>query len=270
MGEQTKRPLEGRRIVITRSPQQSQELAEGIARAGGTAVFLPMLRFGEPLDFAGIDFALRSLGSFDWLFFMSQNAVRFVMRRLHVLGIELPQSGRPAIAAVGPATARTATEEGWKVDYVARRNTGNGLVEELASSVKGRRVLLPRSDRGNPELSQALRTQGADVTQVIAYRTLPLEPWESRVLADLAQGAADVITFASPSAVQLFLEAVGPEKLPSVVGRTKLAAIGPTTAAMMAEIGLPVAIQASEASSEGFVQAVVALFAKSAPGTRPA
>lgn len=70
-------PLEGRRIVITRAPEQSGELQLLLEQLGAEVLFLPMVRFLDPEDTADLDMAIDSLGDFAWLVFTSANAGRF-------------------------------------------------------------------------------------------------------------------------------------------------------------------------------------------------
>src|SRR6202022_5135322 len=128
-----KKPLAGRRIVVTRAPEQAQDLVERLEQLGAEVLLLPAVSFCEPKDTASLDAALRSLDSFDWLLFTSTNAVRFFAQRRQALGFGPPalQSPTPLppgppgmmIAAVGPATAQAASDAGFRVDRVAVRRT---------------------------------------------------------------------------------------------------------------------------------------------------
>ena len=55
------RTLEGRRVIVTRAPEQSKELLERLEELGAEAVLLPLVRFVEPENTADLDQAIRSL-----------------------------------------------------------------------------------------------------------------------------------------------------------------------------------------------------------------
>jgi uroporphyrinogen III methyltransferase / synthase len=273
-----KKPLAGRRIVVTRAPEQAQDLVERLEQLGAEVLLLPAVSFCEPKDTASLDAALRSLDSFDWLLFTSANAVRFFAQRRQALGFGPPalQSPTPLppgppgmmIAAVGPATAQAASDAGFRVDRVAVRSTSPGLAEELRGTVAGRRILLPRSDRAGADLPRALRQAGADVVEAIAYCTRAPEGIDGVALERICQCDVDVVAFASPSAFRHFQEAIGAETIDKLRTRTVLAAIGPTTAGAIREAGLTVEIEAEESTSAGLARAIASHFGRSPSGVK--
>jgi uroporphyrinogen-III synthase len=116
------------------------------------------------------------------------------------------------------------------VEYVAKNHSGVALANELGERLREQRVLLPRSDRANPELPAALKGHGAHVTEVIAYRNLIPSEVDKQNLGRVAAGEADAILFFSPSAVQHFGELLGIEKLRALQDRLAITAVGPVTA----------------------------------------
>jgi uroporphyrinogen-III synthase len=85
---------------------------------------------------------------------------------------------------------------------------------------------------------------------VTAYRSSPA-PLPEEALALLAATPPDVALFASPRTAEAFLEAAGRERL----GAAKVVAIGPTTAAALERLGLPVAAVAERPTPEALVDA---------------
>ncbi len=256
------KPLAGKRVVVTRALEQAQEMLAQLGQSGAEVLLLPTLAFRAPQNTAPLDEAIGKCDGFDWILFTSRNAVRFFCARCRALGLE-PPSGyttRPQIAAVGPATAEAARQEGMRVARVAARFLAQGLVEELRSEVAGAKILLPRSDKAGEELPVALRSLGAVVTEVVAYETgAPAAP-DRKLLDRILVGDVDVVTFASPSAFDNFLEMAGPDRVRKQAGSFALAAIGPVTAAAIRDAGFPVAIEADEATADGLVAALAAYF----------
>jgi uroporphyrinogen III methyltransferase / synthase len=253
------KPLAGKRIVVTRAPEQAQDLTRALEQLGAEVILLPMLSFAPPEDWQKLDEQLRQIDRFDAIIFLSKNAAKFIFDRCAQLGIkcEMLQSSNRFIAAVGPATASALEEKGIRVNYVAEKGTGEALAHELRQALAGRRVLLPRSDRGDERVPQALRNAGAEVTEVIAYRTMATTNFDTEILSRVRRAEVDAIVFASPSAFQNFRAAIGEAEVGQISPRVDFIAIGPTTARSIREAGARVAVQADEASAEGLAHAIV-------------
>jgi uroporphyrinogen-III synthase len=264
----TSSALAGRRIAVTRAPEQASELARLLAENGAEVLLCPLVAFERAEEMGPLDAALGRLGEFDWLLFTSQNAVRFFEERRRELGIAI-EWGRPRVAAVGPATAKAARELGYDVEFTAEEPTGRGLAAGLGEQVAGRSVLLPRSDRARAELPELLRAAGARVTDVVAYRTVPPGTDGAAAMDRIRAGQVDAVALASPSAFERLGEQLGMAALAELTHRVALAAIGPVTAAAIRQAGLPVAIVPKKASAESFVEALAAHFAR-AQGVRGA
>lgn len=264
------KPLEGKRVVVTRAPEQAEEFVRRLEKMGADVLLFPVVSFSDPDDTGPLDAALRALKDFDWVLFTSANAVRFFCKRCRAAGFDCRslQSPRPMAAAVGPATAQAALEEGLRVDHVASHHSGRGLAEELWGAVTGRRVLLPRSDRAGDEVPAALRCVAAEVVEVVAYRTGSASPSDSSVLERVRAGKVDVLTFASPSAFHSFVDTLGADTLRELAASVPLAAIGPTTATAIRDAGLCVEIQAAEATAAGFAAAIAKYFERQPSGVK--
>jgi len=260
----TARPLEGKRIVVTRAIEQARQLMARLEMMGAIVLLFPAVSFSEPSDTAGLDRAIRSLGEFDWILFTSANAARFFAGRCRKLGVEPNQEGNYLCAAVGPATASAVAAEGFSVDHVAQEFLGAALARELSASLAGKKVCLPRSERARPELPDALRASGAEVTEVVAYHTGSAGMTDPEVMRAIRECRVDVISFFSPSAIENMRVALGDELLARLAASAALAAVGPVTAAALRDAGLPVAIEAPLATSESMASAIVNYFSPSA------
>jgi uroporphyrinogen-III synthase len=266
------KPLAGRRIIVTRAPEQAQEQIDAFQRLGAEVILLPMVSFAPPEQWEEVDEQLGRLHLFDALLFLSKNAVRSIFDRCAELGIEAwtLQATSRFIAAVGPATARALTERGIRVDYVAAKGTGESLARELGRSLAGRRVLLPRSDQGDERLPDALREVGAEVTEVIAYRTREPAHVDPGVVALARQGEVDAIVFASPSALRNFARAVGRTELIEISQGTSFVAIGATTAGAIRSAGARVPVEAEDPSASGIAKALIEHFGQPSVSARRA
>ena len=254
-------PLQGRRIVVTRSPKQAPAFCDRLARLGAEPIAFPTIQF-LPLPAEPLDHALRQLDRYDWLIFTSANAVQFFFARVEELGLA---PTLPRIAAVGPATAARVAARGLAVDFMPDEFVGEELVLGLGALV-GQRLLLPRARIGRPKIVEMLRRQGAQVDDVPLYDTVTANP-DPAALAALAQGI-DAITFTSPSSVRNFLkilEEAGSGR--SILNGTVVACIGPITAATARENGLAVTIVPDNYTIEGLIQALTGFFTGAAATT---
>jgi uroporphyrinogen-III synthase len=253
--------LAGKRIVVTRFPEQAREVVKGFTILGAAVFVLPAVSFSEPMDSGPLDAAIAELATYDWVLLTSVNAVKFFAGRCRALLAAVPVDEPPRFAAVGPATASASTSEGFREEYVAQEFRGVAMARELGPAVSGRKVLLPRSDRANQDLPQYLSAQGAKVVQVVVYRTGGMGAHDPRVAEMFRAAEIDVVSIFSPSALANLQAEFGHGTMRRVAVRAALAAVGPATAAAIREAGLPCAITAKEATAASLIRAVAEYFA---------
>lgn len=248
--------LSGRRVVVTRRPEQAGKLASALRDAGAEVIELPTIRIEGPESWDAVDASIRLLagGSFEWVGFTSANAVqRFCDRS--ATPEELFRDVK--VAAVGPATTEALTERGIKVDLQPESYTGIAMAGALGPGTG--RILLPRAADVPPDMVERLRAAGWETHEVAVYRTLPAEP-AGPAYERVAGGDFDVVTFASASAVKGFLGMgvdIATLGLSSGTRQDRtVACIGPITAEACAAGGLRVDIVATDHSVEGLIEAL--------------
>lgn len=262
--------LSGKRIVVTRAADQSRELIPALEAQGAQVLLLPLVAFAPPEDWRLLDEQLQKLDTFDAILFLSRNAVRYLFQRCRQLGIkcEFAPPNAPLIATVGRATEEALRREGWSVDYVAEGHTAESLARELTPRLMGKNVLLPRGNRGDDVLPNALRQAGARVTEVVAYRTTAPETVAPEILAAIRSAEVDSVVFASPSAYHNLRDLVSAVDLAEISKRVQFAAVGPTTARAIRESGARIAVEAAEPSAAGIVRALAGYFESRTAKTR--
>jgi uroporphyrinogen III methyltransferase/synthase len=137
------------------------------------------------------------------------------------------------------------------------------MAETIA--IRGLKVLLPHADIGREVIADELRKQGADVTEVIAYRTTTVEPereGEPDIYRMLLERRIDVVTFASGSAVRHFVRVLGAEPAADLLRTTAVASIGPVTAEAAAQCNIQTTIMPSSYTIPALVEAIVKYFSK--------
>ncbi len=264
VAESSANALSGKRVAITRAAEQSQPLLAALREQGAQAILLPMIAFAPPDDLQALDDSLRRLREYHWVFFTSQNAVRALQERSEQLQVSLREAiGTAQIAAVGPATAEAARAAGLALTYVAKEHNGVALAQELQAEVRGKHVLLPRSDRANHDLVETLQGFGAQVTEIVAYKTLRPASDDTRNLENILQDVPDAVLFFSPSAVHHLQELLGPQSFLRLAEKSAFAAIGPVTESALREAGVQRLIVASDISSTAILESLATFFVNS-------
>jgi len=248
-------PLRGRRVAVTRGGGGEDSLSERLRELGAEVVSVPAIATVPPESFSELDGALTDLGRFDWIAFASATAVEATLGRLRALGLPPPGSG-VRIAAVGRATAERLRQLLRSPDLVPAEARGAALAAALGRQAAGKRVLVPRAAEGRPELLEGLAAAGAEVVAAPCYRTVAAPPEVIALLADrLERGELDAVAFASPSAVKSVVEGLGARS--RLLARCTLAAIGPTTAAALAEAGLEASVVPETSTGRDLAEAIV-------------
>jgi uroporphyrinogen III methyltransferase/synthase len=256
------RPLFGRRVLVTRPKDQARELVDRLEAMGAEAIEAPMIRIVPPDDFGPLDAATARAGDFDSVIFTSANAVDAFMERLLVGTQDLRTLHGVKLCVVGPATADRLARYGLKVDLTPSEYRAEAIARALSEStdIRGQKVLLPHADIGRDVLAEELRRQGADVTEVVAYKTVATEAdreGEPDVYHMLLERRIDVVTFTSPSAVRNFVELLGAEPAADLLATTTVAAIGPVTADAASQHKIHTAIVPQSYTVPALVDAIV-------------
>jgi uroporphyrinogen III methyltransferase/synthase len=249
----SRRPLAGKRVVVTRARAQASTLAAQLRALGAEVVEVPAIRIA-PLDPAPLHRTLDALASYQWVVLTSQNAVDIVWRALRERGRDARAFAGIRVAAIGPATAEALLARGIAPDLVPARYVGEALADALRASgnLAATRVLLARAEGARDVVPDALRASGAHVDILNVYRTIADASDAAALQSRLLAGEIDLVTVTSGSTVRSFVDAVGD----AAARAAPLASIGPVTTAAARELGLTIAVEASDASVASLVDAV--------------
>src|SRR6187551_1312008 len=195
-----RRPLHGRRVVVTRARAQASSLAAALRALGAEAVELPAIRIEPRTDDAEVRAAIAAIGEYSLVCVTSANGARLLFEALASAGLDARALAGASVAAIGPGTAGELAAHGIAADVVPERSVAEALVEALAETeVEGRRVLVVRPTAARDVLPDALRERGAEVDAVALYETVREQPEPDAIEA--ARGA-DYVTFTSASTVR--------------------------------------------------------------------
>ena len=248
--------LEGTRVVVTRSSDDSDPLAQALEELGANVLRLPTIAIEIPDELIAAAAPLPEellAVEYEWIVFSSRPGVQ-AFARLIQSGDHVDVFGRVHVAAVGTATV-DAFEQlmGRAVDLVPKRFTGRDVADAIGTG-EGR-VLLIRPEDAPRSIVEELRGRGWDTTEVPLYRTVRGDP-SPEAVEQVKGGGFDIVTFTSGSTVRFFTEIVGDL---SFAEHHRVVVIGPSTEGVARELGIRVDSVADPHTTQGVVDAVARL-----------
>jgi len=253
-----KRPLFGRRIVVTRARDKAADLTRRLSDLGADVIEIPCIKTAPPTQLQDLMDALLELNSYEWLVFTSPNGVTAFFNYFFKAHQDMRDIGGARIAAVGPATAAKLRELHLQVDLMPEEALGKKIAAEFKKyqDIENVKMCLLRAEKANPDLPKALEELGAIVDDIPIYQTLgeSLEPTPAS--EKLLESGADWITFTSGSTVEHFHARFNLPELLKQYPQTRIASIGPETTKALEALGLKASVEAKAHTMEGLVIAV--------------
>jgi uroporphyrinogen III methyltransferase / synthase len=247
-----RRPLFGRRVVVTRARAQASGLASSLRGLGAEVVELPAIRIEPRIDSDEVRKAVNGLYSYALVCLTSPNGVRLLFEAMAEAGVDARALANATVAAIGPGTAAELEAHGIRADVVPEQYVAEALAEALSGvQVMDRPVLVARAAEARDVLPDALRERGAKVDVVALYETVAEPPDPEAVEA--AQ-AADYLTFTSSSTVRNLVAALDGRLSAGI----RIVSIGPVTSDAAREAGLTVDLEAERHDIEGLIEALLA------------
>lgn len=255
------RPLEGKRILVTRAAGQAETFSREIKERGGEPIEVPVIAFRPPEDYTEIKKVLGRLGEYRWVIFTSANGVRFFFEALGKAGCKFPEGSR--VAAVGKKTWRILREFDVKVDVIPNEFIAEDLLKQLAAEVQhGDMILMPRGNLARSKLPDGLVELGAVVEDLTIYRTVMNWTYREKLLALLVSGQVDIVTFTSSSTVDNFFKLLEGANEKEFLHHVKFACIGPVTAKTARKYSIKPDIMPGEYSISGLLDAMERYYSK--------
>ncbi|GIV18877.1 MAG: hypothetical protein KatS3mg023_0628 [Armatimonadota bacterium] len=248
------KPLQGKRVLITRPQSQAENLAEQLRALGAEPLILPTIAILPPEDWHPVDEAIRSLERFDWVVFTSANGVRVFTGRMAETGVPRDVLAQRKLATIGPATARVLQEVCRAPDVIPEEFLSDALPDVLGD-VQGLRILLPRADIARKEMAYELRRRGAEVVEIAVYRVQQEIEEAQEQIVQLP--VPDFITLTSPSTVRSLAKMLEEAGRTAWLETVPLICIGPITADAVRELGYHPARVATEHTTQGLIQAIL-------------
>ena len=253
----SRRPLHGRRVLITRARHQVDPLRRELVDLGASVVEIPTIEVQPmPLD-DRVHKAISHLEVTALVIFASANAVHIFFEMLLASGKDARALHRSKLCAIGQETAESLESHGLRPELITAEYTAEGLAKALEGwEMDGMHVLVPRAEVARDALPSLLANRGAEVEILPVYRAICPSGAGDALLRLFNHEGVDVITFTSSSTVSNFVRAFPEDRLPAVLGDAEIACMGPVTADVARKLGLNVSIVAREYTTHGLVQAI--------------
>jgi uroporphyrinogen-III synthase len=279
MGERSEDlPLAGIKVLVTRALEQSAGLVDNLMSKGAEVTVIPAVSISQVLEPEGFDSAMGRVGLYENIVFTSVNGVAYTLELLSGKGMG-PWDLPPALC-VGEKTANAWEEVGGTVAAVPEQYTAEALLKILGEDLAGRSFLIMRPELVKTELGQEMRRRGAEIEEIVIYRTVSPEEGEQALDELMTGGGPDVVFFASPSAIEGIVIMAGAGSQEPGARREKQVAepgtrnsdrgilhipaicIGPTTAKAAEEAGFAEIYFPDEHTAEGMVEELLVISGK--------
>lgn len=247
--------LRGKVFISTVSSHKSGEIKNIFEPLGVTMVDFPMTEFMAVEQTPSIRSAIRQIEKFHWIIFTSANGVTHFHRLLMETDKVSKIPSGIKIAAVGFKTALELENTGRKADFTGSGNTAENLVNELLEkeSLRNCNILLPLGNLA-PDTMHSRLSKIANVTRIDVYKTLKTVVTDNEPVERIKNNRYDLVLFTSPSGVNSFADAVGPENITSEL---RVASIGRVTTHAAEQYGIICIITAETSTYEGMANEII-------------
>jgi uroporphyrinogen III methyltransferase / synthase len=247
-----KRPLFGKKIVVTRTREQAGSLSKVLSDLGADVVELPVIRIDPPEDKLSFAESVAIAHEYDWIVFTSPNGVEKFFDGFFAIHDDARCLGKPMIAAIGPGTAEKIKSYRIGVDLLPEKFVAEGLVAAFKKhNIENLTVLYVKAEETRDVVYNGLVEQGAIVDECISYRTVAETEDPTGAVARLREEGADLITFTSSSTVKHFFDLGIPWPKGCVAG-----SIGPVTSESLKLAGQAPNFEATQHDIPGLVKAI--------------
>lgn len=246
-----RRPLMGKKVLVTRPIEQAPALATLLRERGAQVLQQPAIAIGEPDDVLLLQRAIRELPSYDFIVFCSHNGVRYFFSQLWNDGFDQRHFAETQIAVVGSKTSEALEQYHLRADIVPSNFRAEDLIDELKNRVNGKRVLIVRASRGRELIAAELRKAGGDVQEVVAYSHRDVSDCHPSIRSLVDSSSIDWITVTSSATAKSVAKMFGPK-----LATMKIASLSPVTSETIRELGFKVAAEANPYTIESLVDAI--------------
>ena len=257
-----KKPLYGRRIVVTRSRDRISDLSTRLRELGAQVIEFPTIEIKPVSDFRLLDQAIGEIESYSWLVFTSANGVEIFFARLLAAGHDSRILKGVRIAVIGRETGHCLGRFGIKPDLLPERFTSEGALEafrSIKSNYREEKILFPGSEIAGDVLPVGLEEMGARVERIPVYRNLVPE-YSGIFIDSIFSGSPDLVTFTSSSTAANLAEILKKYRKEQYLEKIRGASIGPVTSRTAKKLGITVSVEADPHTISDLAAAISAYF----------
>src|SRR5690606_10768716 len=255
MGARKEKPLKARRIAVTRATEQVGELAQKLKAAGAEVIELPLIEIHYDVDKEVRDEVFKELWTYEWIVFTSPNGVKYFFEAFFEKFDDIRAFGTMRIAAVGKGTEKALNAFYLRADLKPESANAEALARALQEeqTLDNLKMLLIAGNRNSEALAERLEAAMAIVDSLRVYRTDKRDLSTDDRAAQFRKTGADAIVFASPSAVESFVDQAAALQMETSARRPIGCSIGPTTSEAMRRLKIPVDVVAKEPTMKAVV-----------------
>ena len=164
------KPLANIGVAITRPTDQAIKLTQLIEDAGGHVISYPLIEISPLTDYTRFNLVIADIQQYDWIIFISSNAVENGMPHLLKQGIP----PHLQFAAIGPATAKALADYGINKVLIPKGRFDSESLLSLPEmhDVQGKKIMVVRGVGGRELLAESLKARGAQVAFAECYRRI--------------------------------------------------------------------------------------------------
>ena len=246
-----KKPLSGKRVLITGSRSMADKLSLLLKEQGAEAISFSLIRT-ERMGTDSLREAMNRISEYSWIVLTSANGVTSFFNDLKEMQMDIRRLAHIHFAVIGEGTREALEKHGVYPDFVPTAYSSEDLAHAMIPLLGDRdRVLLLRAEEANQVLPDALAEAGIAHEHISLYHTVR-DYRKAEELNRMLSGI-DYVTFASSSAVKAYHDMV--EDPDMFEGR--YISIGPVTSRTAEKLGIPVAKTAGVYTAAGMVEAMI-------------
>ena len=251
------KPLYGKRVLVTRAAEKAGALSAQLEALGAEVEELPAIALAPVRRNGAVRAAIKEIPRTDWVFFTSPEGIGWFSRILKPYRKDVRWLSGCHIGAIGPKTAAAIEETGLHVDFVPKRFSQEGILEDLPPRLlHGKRALILSAEESRDVLEAGLRRRGMSVTKVPIYRTVTPAALRAGI-GTIVHRPFDLVTVTSASCVDHLFQAMKAVGKRSLFPQLRFASIGPVTSSAVRALGGTVEVEANVSTIEGLLDAVV-------------
>lgn len=246
-----------KRVLLTR--EDNSAVASALIDANIDVLEIPLIKITLESDSADVKDVFTEMGRYDWITFSSVNGVRGFFKEFLKYFDDIRSLGFSRIACVGEATARELKKYFLHADVIPQISTGEEMAKAMAEyeSLENLKVLCIIGNLAGKELFNVLEKNNAIVDALEVYKTdTATVDSNDEAVQDFKKNGADVVVFASPSAVDSFVKNVDSLALLESAVKPKVVSIGPKTSEAVKKYRMKVACESATPYPDDIVNAI--------------